>query len=57
MKKRNLKSLSLNKKSISQLHDNSIKGGGSYYCRETEACPSSWIYLCNECETTSEPPQ
>jgi hypothetical protein len=58
MKKRNFKSLTLNKKSISQLHDNSITGGGSFFhcsfhCTEDEAChPSSWIYLCNECETT-----
>ena len=71
MKKRNFKSLKLNKNSISKLSGNSIEGGNSYVytnlctlgctndcsnnCPETEACPSSWIYLCNDCDATTEP--
>ncbi|AXG68361.1 hypothetical protein KORDIASMS9_00576 [Kordia sp. SMS9] len=78
MKKKNFKSLKLNKKSISQLHGNAINGGSSadyttpmacshdctrhcsnhcetaLSCPESEACPSSWIYICNACDT-SEP--
>lgn len=73
MKKKNLKALKLNKKSISQLQGNSMKGGKPYVhtdlctvigntcnctetCPETEACPSSWIYFCNECDTFTAQP-
>lgn len=50
MKKKNLKSLKLNKKSISQLHDNSINGGGSGLC--TGLFGSCW---CNVTVTDCPP--
>lgn len=75
MKKKNLKALKLNKKSISQLHGNAIRGGEphdySYLCTSIDCtfgctlgciseqcsyrdpCPSSWIYICAPCETTT----
>lgn len=66
MKKKKLKALKLNKKSISQLHGNAIKGGSTYYytyscnincteyCPETEVCPTTYgPYLCEGCDPDS----
>lgn len=50
MKKRNLKSLKLNKKSISIINnDTSVKGGRTYACGTdgTYNCGASWITRCN----------
>ncbi|MBC8754860.1 hypothetical protein H2O64_09275 [Kordia sp. YSTF-M3] len=59
MKKRNLKSLKLNKKSISSLSGNSLKGGASDSPSICQTCPNpssddrgpiviTWTLLCWE---------
>lgn len=53
MKKRNFKSLKLNKKSICQLHNSSIKGKGSNQCTDDfQTCYATTRgpFLCDACQ-------
>mgnify|MGYP003683519533 CR=1 FL=1 len=57
MKKRKLKSLELNKKSISNLHENQLKGGtGSWWTDhsvcdcETDGCTDTECHTVWDCE-------